>query len=62
MAFFYVLKNLKFENLGDIGWWKRFEGENFMIELSHDELLRCQIGTSSWSRFIQPKEDEEDVK
>ena len=27
---------------------ERFEGEDFMFELSHDELLRCQIGTSSW--------------
>jgi len=26
----------------------RFEGEDFMFEVSHDELLRCQIGTSSW--------------
>ena len=26
----------------------RFEGEDFMFEASHDELLRCQIGTSSW--------------
>ena len=27
---------------------ERFEGEDFMFEVSHDELLRCQIGTSSW--------------
>ena len=27
---------------------ERFEGEDFIFELSHDELLRCQIGTSSW--------------
>ena len=27
---------------------ERFEGEDFMMELSHDEILRCQIGTSSW--------------
>ena len=27
---------------------ERFEGEDFMFELSHEELLRCQIGTSSW--------------
>jgi len=27
---------------------ERFEGEDFMFELSRDELLRCQIGTSSW--------------
>ena len=27
---------------------ERFEGEDFMMELSHEELLRCQIGTSSW--------------
>ena len=26
----------------------RFEGEDFMFEVSHEELLRCQIGTSSW--------------
>ena len=24
---------------------ERFEGEDFMFELTHDELLRCQIGT-----------------
>lgn len=27
---------------------ERFEGEDFMFELTHEELLRCQIGTSSW--------------
>ena len=27
---------------------ERFEGEDFMFELSHEEFLRCQIGTSSW--------------
>ncbi|MBQ9524663.1 MAG: ORF6N domain-containing protein [Bacteroidaceae bacterium] len=27
---------------------RRFEGEDFMMQLSHEELLRCQIGTSSW--------------
>ena len=27
---------------------ERFEGDDFMFELSHEELLRCQIGTSSW--------------
>ncbi len=27
---------------------ERFEGEDFMFEITHDELLRCQIGTSSW--------------
>ena len=27
---------------------ERFEGEDFMFELSHEEILRCQIGTSSW--------------
>ena len=27
---------------------RRFEGEDFMMSLSHDEILRCQIGTSSW--------------
>lgn len=27
---------------------ERFEGEDFMFEISHEELLRCQIGTSSW--------------
>ena len=27
---------------------ERFEGEDYMFELSHEELLRCQIGTSSW--------------
>ncbi len=30
---------------------ERFEGEDFMFELSHEELLRCQIGTSSWGDF-----------
>ena len=33
---------------------ERFEGEDFMFELSHEELLRCQIGTSSW-RYIHSK-------
>ncbi len=27
---------------------ERFEGDDFMFEVSHEELLRCQIGTSSW--------------
>ncbi|MBR6140982.1 MAG: ORF6N domain-containing protein [Bacteroidaceae bacterium] len=27
---------------------RRFEGDDFMIVLSHEEILRCQIGTSSW--------------
>ena len=27
---------------------ERFEGDDFMVELSHEDLLRCQIGTSSW--------------
>ena len=27
---------------------ERFEGDDFMMDISHDELLRCQIGTSSW--------------
>ena len=27
---------------------ERFEGEDFMFEISHEEILRCQIGTSSW--------------
>ncbi|MBQ6193855.1 MAG: ORF6N domain-containing protein [Prevotella sp.] len=27
---------------------ERFEGDDFMFELTHDELLKCQIGTSSW--------------
>lgn len=27
---------------------ERFEGEDFMFEISNEELLRCQIGTSSW--------------
>ena len=26
----------------------RFMGDDFMMELSHTEILRCQIGTSSW--------------
>ena len=28
--------------------FKRFEGEDFMMEVSQEEILRCQIGTSSW--------------
>ena len=28
---------------------ERFEGEDFMFEMTHDELLRCQIGTSGWA-------------
>lgn len=27
---------------------RRFEGDDFMLTLSHEEILRCQIGTSSW--------------
>ena len=27
---------------------ERFEGDDFMFEISHEELLRCQFGTSSW--------------
>ena len=27
---------------------ERFEGDDFMFEITHEELLRCQIGTSSW--------------
>ncbi|MBQ9232107.1 MAG: ORF6N domain-containing protein [Prevotella sp.] len=27
---------------------RRFEGDDFMMELSHSEIMRCQIGTSSW--------------
>ena len=27
---------------------RRFEGDDFMMSLSHEELLGCQIGTSSW--------------
>ena len=26
----------------------KFEGEDFMIEVSQEEILRCQFGTSSW--------------
>ncbi len=51
---------------------ERFEGEDFMFELSHEEFLRCQIGTSSWGKidtslvpyrpigFIRPHEDDAD--
>lgn len=28
--------------------FKRFEGEDFMMEVSQEEILRCQFGTSSW--------------
>lgn len=33
---------------------KRFEGDDFMFELTHDEFLRCNFGTSSWggSRYM----------
>ena len=27
---------------------ERFEGEDFMFEVSQEEILRCQFGTSSW--------------
>lgn len=27
---------------------ERFEGDDFMFEISHEELLRCQNGISSW--------------
>ena len=27
---------------------ERFEGEDFMFEVTPDEIMRCQIGTSSW--------------
>ena len=27
---------------------RRFEGDDFMMSLSHEEIMRCQIGTSSW--------------
>jgi len=27
---------------------ERFEGDDFMFEITHEELLRCQNGTSSW--------------
>ena len=27
---------------------ERFEGEDFMFEVTHEEILRCQNGTSSW--------------
>jgi hypothetical protein len=27
---------------------ERFEGDDFMFEITHEELLRCQLGTSSW--------------
>lgn len=27
---------------------ERFEGEDFMFEVTREELLRCQIGISSW--------------
>lgn len=27
---------------------QRFEGDDFMFEVTHDEILRCQFGTSSW--------------
>ena len=27
---------------------ERFEGEDFMFEVTHEEILRCQNDTSSW--------------
>ncbi len=27
---------------------RRFEGDDFMMELSHEEIMRCQFGISSW--------------
>lgn len=27
---------------------ERFEGEDFMFEVTPDEIMRCQFGTSSW--------------
>lgn len=27
---------------------ERFEGDDFMFEVTNEEILRCQIGTSSW--------------
>ena len=27
---------------------ERFEGNDFMFEVTHEEILRCQNGTSSW--------------
>lgn len=27
---------------------ERFEGEDFMFDVTQEEILRCQIGTSSW--------------
>lgn len=27
---------------------ERFEGDDFMFEVTNDEILKCQIGTSSW--------------
>lgn len=27
---------------------RRFEGEDFMMVITHEEIMRCQIGTSSW--------------
>ena len=27
---------------------ERFEGDDFMFEVINDEILKCQIGTSSW--------------
>lgn len=31
--------------------YERFEDEYFMFELSHEEILRCQIGTSNCDRL-----------
>ena len=42
---------------------KRFEGEDYMFQLTKEECLRSQIVTLNKRRpigFIQPKEDEED--
>ena len=35
---------------------ERFEGEDFMFELTSDELSRCQIGTLNKGRGSNPKD------
>ena len=34
---------------------ERFEGEDFMFEVSLEEILRCQNVTSSWNCLLLPR-------
>ena len=41
---------------------ERFEGDDFMFEVTQEEILRCQNVTSSCIGFIQPKDDNDKKK